>query len=209
MIDKSIPFHPLTLCKNNTKQFPEYRLPQGYTFAFYRPGDEWEWATLEYELGQFPTLERGIEWFHREFVDGHDLLPQDRMLFVKDGSSKIVATASLWNGMFLGQKHQKVHWIAVSDRCAGQGIAKALLTRILELYNELGYEGFLYLETGARYYPAIGIYEKFGFTPYQGTKSLSETMSDEEFHRQNEEAIAVARTMLDAYAKGKEGTHHE
>ena len=116
-------------------------------------------------------------------------------------TSALVATAALWDGSFLGEIFQRIHWVAVSDKCAGKGIAKALLCRVLDLYNELGYSGFIYLLTATWYYPAISIYRQFGFSEYRGERSLSSKLSDEEFKRQNEEAIAIVDQKLDEYKK--------
>nr|WP_317361006.1 hypothetical protein [uncultured Blautia sp.] len=41
----------------------EIKLPDGYTFRFYEPGDEKEWAKLEYEIGDFDTMELAEEYF--------------------------------------------------------------------------------------------------------------------------------------------------
>ena len=199
MIDKSIEKYPLTLVKTDTKNFPRYELPEGYSFAFYQEGDEAKWAAIECSIGQFESIEKGIESFGRQFLIGHDISPEQRILFVVDGEGEYVATAALWNGDLLGEKHQRIHWVAVSDKCAGKGIAKALLSRLMELYNSLGYEGFIYLVTATWYYPAIGIYKKFGFEVYRGEKSLSADLSDAEFRLQNGKAIALLEQKLSEY----------
>jgi len=124
-----------------------------------------------------------------------------RMLFVKDECGEYVATLTLWTGDYLGETCQRLHWLAVSNKCAGKGIAKALICRVLDLYNELGYEGFVYLLTATWYYRAIGIYKKFGFEAYEGKRSLTANVSDEEFVRQNREAIAIINKKLAEYKK--------
>ena len=201
MIDKSIPRYPLTLCKNDTDQYPRYELPEGYSFVFYQKGDEKKWAEIECSVGQFDSIEKGIESFEKEFLIDQRLVAEQRVIFVKDDKGEYVATAALWDGSFLGEIFQRVHWVAVSDKCAGKGIAKALLCRVLDLYNELGYSGFIYLLTATWYYPAISIYRQFGFSEYRGERSLSSKLSDEEFKRQNEEAIAIVDQKLDEYKK--------
>ena len=203
MIDKSIERYPLTLCKTDTQNYPRVDLPDGYSFVFYRAGDEKKWAEIECSIGQFESIEKGIECFKKEFLINQELVPEERMLFVKDENGEYVATAALWDGLFLGQNYQRVHWVAVSDKCAGKGIAKALLCRILDLYNELGYSGFIFLLTATWYYPAISIYRKFGFSEYCGEKSLSSKLTDEEFRVQNEKAIAIVDQKLNEYSARK------
>lgn len=191
MIDKSIPYYPLTMVKSNTKNYPRHNLPEGYEFVFYNKGDEVKWAEIETDVGQFSSVEKGIECFMHEFVSGQNLDPAERMLFVKSSDGEYVATASLWNGDYFGEEYQRIHWVAVKDKCAGKGIAKALLTRLMDLYNELGYDGFIYLVTGTRNYPAVSIYRKFGFTEYRGQRSLSADLTDEQFAEQTEKAVSI------------------
>ena len=57
MLDKSLPYTPLMMTKTDTENFPKFDLPEGYSFRFYRAGDEMHWAALECALGQFETVE--------------------------------------------------------------------------------------------------------------------------------------------------------
>lgn len=191
MIDKSIPHSPISMFKTDTKSYPEYALPDGYSFSFYQKGDEVAWARLERALGQFETEALALEHFQKDFYDGQRLRPEERMLFVKDSDGEIVGTASLWDGEYFGRIEQRIHWVAVSDRCAGQGIAKAMLTRLLQLYNTLGYEGYLYLWTGTVNYPAIAIYRKFGFIEYRGEISPFTNLPDPDFAAMNRTGLAT------------------
>ena len=44
MIDKSIPYYPLTMVKDDAENYPRFDLPSGYRFEFYKKGDEIHWA---------------------------------------------------------------------------------------------------------------------------------------------------------------------
>ncbi len=201
MIDKSVEDMVLALVKTDTKNYPKYTLPEGYSFKFYEKGDEVKWAQLEVELGQFDSVEKGVEAFEKDFLIGQNLKPEDRTVFVVDEDGNYVATLSLWDGTFLGEYHQRLHWMAVSDRCAGKGIAKALMTRLLDLYNELGYKDFIFLYTGTWYYPAINIYQKFGFKFYEGERSVVVSATDENFKEYNEKAINIVKEKFKEYKK--------
>lgn len=201
MIDKSVEDMVLALVKTDTKNYPKYTLPEGYKFAFYKKGDEYKWAELEVELGQFDSIEKGVEAFKKDFLIGQNLKPEDRTVFVVDPDGNYVATLSLWDGKFLDGYYQKLHWMAVSDRCAGKGIAKALMTRLLDLYNELGYKDFIFLYTGTWYYPAINIYLKFGFNFYEGERSVVVSATDENFKEYNEKAINIVKQKFKEYKK--------
>lgn len=201
MLDKSLPFTPLMMIKKDTRTYPKYKLPDGYSFAFYKAGDEKSWAALECSVGQFNDEAPALRMFEAEFLKNQALRPEDRMIFVLNPDGKAVATAALWDGDFLGKREQRLHWVAVSDECTGKGIAKAMLSRLLALYNELGYEGFLYLHTSTHSYQAIGIYKKFGFAPYLGDRSPFANVADEGFAEKNTAAWALVEEKHALYKK--------
>lgn len=167
MIDTSVPAYPLYMYKEDTDSYPSCSLPEGYRFLFYRKGDELYWSDIMCSLGFFETRERALEIFERDFISAEAEL-SERMLFVVAPSGEYVATCTLWDGLWLGECRQRFHWLGVKDSHAGLGIARALMTRLLILYRDLGYRGFLYLITGARYYPAVSIYRQYGFSEYWG-----------------------------------------
>ena len=201
MLNKNIPNRSLIMQKTDTRTYPKYSLPEGYTFAFYRPGDEKEWVRLEMELGQFESAESGMRCFKSNFIDDQRLSPEERIVFVKNAEGEIVATGTLWDGEYLGEVKQRIHWIAVSDRCAGLGIAKAILTKLMDLYCDLGFSDFIYLWTGTRSYPAVALYRKFGFTDYHGDVNPVTNEREEGYYDYNEETIAMINSLIEARGK--------
>lgn len=202
MIDKSLPFCGITLYKNDTKNFPRRELPEGYRFELYKPGDEAKWAEIWGSVGQFENLEEGVNVFRTEFIDGHTLKAEERVFFVVAPDGEYVATAALWYGNYLGNVEQRVHWVAVKDKCTGMGIAASMLTHVLDMYNELGQEGLIYLLTATWFYPAISIYRKFGFEFFRGDEHpLGESV--ENFRERNDEAIRMVEEKLEAYKNKK------
>ena len=67
-------------------------------------------------------------------------------------------------------KYIRIHWVAVAPKYQGLGILKAMVTRLLDIYNELGYEGYIHLTSQTWSYKALNVYIKFGFKPYYGEK---------------------------------------
>ena len=196
MIDCSIPYYPLVMHKTDADNYPRYELPEGYRFEFYKDGDAVKWSEIQTAVGSFGSVEVGTEVFLRDFVNGQTLNACERVLFVVAPDGEYIGTAALWDGNEYGKTQQRLHWVAVKDTHAGKGIAKAMLTKLFDLYNELGFCGFIYLTTGTRNYPAVTIYEKFGFTLYRGERSLFPDLSDEEFVKRNEIAIELLNKML-------------
>lgn len=168
MIDFTIPDFSIFMYKDDTDNYPKFDLPEGFSYKFYTDGDELEWAKLECSLGQFDSVEAGVNCFKKEFLEGQHLDPKTRMLFIISPNGEYAATATLWDGVFFGERIDRVHWFAVADNFVEIGIARALLTRLMDLYSELGLAGRLYVWTGARYFISISLYREFGFVEYTG-----------------------------------------
>jgi len=197
MIDKSIPYYPLIMAKRDTDNYPKYKLPDGYEIVFYKDGDARIWSEVQTSVGSFESVERGIEVFKNEFLINQKLKAEERVIFVKAPDGEYIASAALWCGDHYNDKtEQRLHWIATKDTHSGKGIAKAMLTYLMDLYNELGYNGFIYLTTGTRNYPAVRIYQKFGFEIYDETKSLFKDLTDKQFTERNKIAIDLVNKML-------------
>lgn len=196
MIDTSIPYIPLIMKKDDVEEYPRFALPEGYEFVFYKQGDAVKWSEIQTAVGSFGSVEIGTQVFLRDFVDGQRLDASERVIFVKDASGEYIASAALWDGDNYGSTLQRLHWIAVRDEHGGKGIAKAMVCRLIDLYHELGLTDSIYLTTGTRNYPAIRIYEKFGFALYDGEKSLFPNLSDAEFTERNKEGISLVNKML-------------
>ena len=196
MIDKSIPYIPLIMQKDDVDVYPRFFLPNGYAFVFYKDGDEEKWSKIQTAVGSFASVEVGTQVFLRDFVNGQALKASERVIFVRDSSGEYIASAALWDGDNYGRRLQRLHWIAVTDEHGGKGIAKAMICRLLDLYHELGLNDIIYLTTGTRNYPAIKIYEKFGFYVYDGEESLFPELDSAQFTERNKAAIELVNKML-------------
>lgn len=196
MIDFTIPDYSIFMYKDDTDNYPRHSLPEGFYFKFYEDGDDIEWAKIEHSLGQFDTVEEGVKCFRSEFIDGQALNAKERVLFVMSPDGDYAATASLWDGNFFGEHIDRLHWLAVYDKYAGRGIAKALFTRLMDLYNELGLSGRLYLWTGARYFVAISMYRKFGFIEYMGNVEPCSNQKNADFARNTAMGVKIVNDKL-------------
>jgi len=201
MLHRTIPAASVSLYKKDTKNYPIYSLPAGYSFSYYEKGDEIAWAEINTSVGQFESTEQGLESFKRCFITNQNLTPEERIIFVKAPNGEFIATAALWNGLYLGEETQRIHWVAVTDKCTGHGIAKAMLTKLMDMYNELGYENFIHLWTGTRNFAAIAIYKSFGFDYYHGNINPRNNKRAEDFYEKNETAIAFIEEKISQYKK--------
>jgi len=169
MLDKTVPFYGVLMIKSDTKNYPCFNLPDGYEFSGYHAGFETAWAEMMFALEQTDTLAQAEEIFKYEFLSDAELLKK-QCLFILDNDKNIAATASLWHGAHFGQTLPRLHWVATKPEYQGKGLMKAMISRLFDIHNELGYRDFIYLTTQTWSYKAINIYEKFGFKPYLGAK---------------------------------------
>jgi GNAT superfamily N-acetyltransferase len=203
MLDKNnMPLIGVIMEKYDTKNYPKVNLPRGYYFSPYKSGYENEWCKLQFRLEQTDSLDEANEIFQREFMSRPDEM-KIRCVFVCDDKDNVIATASLWDGKHFGKTLQRVHWVAVSYEYQGKGIAKALLTKVLDIYDDLGYRNYIYLTSQTWSYKAINIYKAFGFKPYIGKKPKNykavNMVSD--YEEKNKEAWNIITDKINLYQK--------
>ncbi len=187
MLDKSMAYIGILMTNENTREYPRYDLLEGFTFDFYRKGYEEAWAKIQFDLEQTDSVDSAKQLFEDEFAIGCENL-EKQYVFVLNGEKKVVSYGSVWSGEHFGEGFYRLHWIATAAEYQGRGIAKALLTKLLDVYNEIDNKNFIYLVSQTWSYKAINLYQKFGFTPYLGEKPISWKGSAEEFDVKNKEA---------------------
>lgn len=196
MLDKSVKSISVLMVKDDPMVYPRFELPEGYRFAFYHDGMEEDWGVIEHAVGQVATVEEGVELFRKEFFPRKEFL-YTHSLFVLDGEDRPIATCAVWYGDSFGIDQQRVHWVAVHPDHSGKGICKAMLTRLMDLYGELGYSDPLYLISSTWSWQAIGIYGRFGFVPHMGPKPAN--WSDDAFEDHAREAWDIIRGRQEAF----------
>ena len=63
MLDKTLPYVGVLMTKADPQDYPQYHLPEGYTFSTYQPGFEKDWGEIHYLLGQTKTLDEAVNIF--------------------------------------------------------------------------------------------------------------------------------------------------
>ncbi len=140
------------MVRDTLDDVPNFPLPTGYTIRGYRPGDEQAWLDIHGD-GYTAAL------FWREFPDQAALV--ERQVYVLDPQGAPVATSTAWiNNNGFDARYGCVHWVAVAPQAQRQGLAKAMMTVILERFKALGYSrAYLRTENPA----AVNLYAQFGF----------------------------------------------
>lgn len=144
---------------------PEYPLPDGYRFVFYRPGDRDSWIAIERSAKEFSARDQGLAAWERYFGGHEELLP-GRMVFIENRAGEKVATAAAWFDVIHGDPSGAgwVHWVAVRRDCQGRGLSKPLVARVLGLLKGLGCPRAK-VPTQTTSWVAVKVYLDLGFRP--------------------------------------------
>jgi GNAT superfamily N-acetyltransferase len=148
--------------RDSLDELPHWPLPAEFSAQWYRPGDEQKWVDIH--LLAERHVEISPQVYRHEFgTDAHPLA--QRQLFLYDDCRTPVATATAWwDDDYFGHRCGRVHWVAVVPEHRGRGLAKPLLSLVLERLRHLGHK-LAYLRTSTARVSAINLYLKCGFHP--------------------------------------------
>ena len=144
MIDRSIPYYNLIL-KCNEICITPVLLPEGYSFKTYNKGDEKHWAELEYEIGDFSSVEEAETYFRRNYCKQIDELKK-RCVFVVDDKGNVVGSCIAWHDLKDKATVASLHWLVVSPKHQGKHIGLALCQKVMEIFKEFE-EAPIYIHT--------------------------------------------------------------
>ena len=165
-INKTLKYYDLYML-HSLNYIDSFSLPKGYSFTFFKDGDEIEWAKIEMSAGEVLTIEEGLQSFNKSFGNHYELM-KERCLFIENDEHEKVATSTAF---FMNDQIGKVHWVAVKKEEQGKGLSKPLITQTLKLLKKLGYESTI-LHTQTHTWLAVKIYLDLGFIPYELEKRL-------------------------------------
>ncbi|EAC6938644.1 N-acetyltransferase, partial [Listeria monocytogenes] len=92
MLDKSVPHISVIMVNHDATNYPEFHLPAGYSFCFYKDGLEEDWCRLQLETGQVLSMDSIRARFETEFGNEKEKLTK-RCIFVKAPNGEIIGTA--------------------------------------------------------------------------------------------------------------------
>ena len=161
--DNTIKYYELLMYYKDTAIYKKYSLPDGFHFEFYKDGNMNDWINIHIESGEFCAIEEGIMIFH-DFYDTFIQELNKRCIFIVDDKTneKVgTATVSLLSKEEFGY-NGAVDWVAIKKDYQGKGLARPLITKILEIANELEHKGII-LHTQTTTWLAAKSYLDFGF----------------------------------------------
>ena len=173
MLDKSVPYAGLFMCRKAGAPVPDYPLPKGYKFAYYKDGDELCWAKIETSVLEFDSEFAALLFYKDYFMPEKDELCR-RCLFIENSDGVKIATATAWWSDVEGERRPWLHWVSVDPAYQGMGLGKAISARVTRLLIELNGDVPIYIKTQTWSYKAINIYITCGYEPTDEKKLYKE-----------------------------------
>lgn len=164
--DHSLPRKSLVMLlrAEELAQLSPPRLPEGYAFRLYQPGDVVHWARLMTIVQEYDTREEAAASFTEAFLPEEAALCE-RCVFVIAPDGTPVATVMAWMFEEGGVRYGRVHWVCTDPAHQGQGIGRAIVLWALNRLRELEEGSDIYLDTQTWSHKAIGLYLRLGFHP--------------------------------------------
>jgi len=162
MLDKTIPYHDLIMCRRAGTPLPAAIWPAGYRLVGFAAGDEHAWAEIESAVLEFDSQAEALAYFRKEYLP---FLPEleRRAFFVQAADGRKVGTATIWWEYTGKRRVPAVHWVGVHPAYQGLGLGKALVNQAMQEFLAIEGDVDIYLHTQTWSYRAIGIYLQAGF----------------------------------------------
>lgn len=163
-IDRRIKYYEFLL-ERDLDQIPEYKLPEGYHFTFYQDGDRDAWIEIERSAKEFLNDEKALASWNRYYRNREEEL-RHRMVFLVTDSGEKVGTATAFYDVFGNDDSGDgwLHWVAIKSEYQGKGLAKPLVSYVLNVLKDLGYTRAK-IPTQTTTWVACKVYLDFGFMP--------------------------------------------
>jgi len=194
MLDKSIPYAGVEMVRRAGTTVPDYPLPEGFKFVFYKDGDEKDWARIETSVDEFDSEFAALLRFKKEFPETKELYR--RCLFIETEDGKKIATATAWWSHVENKRYAWLHWVSVEDGYQGLGLGKALTSRVTQLLLEIEGDVDMYLSTQTWSYKAINIYKQFGW-------ELTDELLSDVKKREHKKAVKILNKLEKKRSKVK------
>jgi len=146
LLDKSIPYHNIIMCRKSGVSVPQAILPEGYSFKNFSAGDEIHWAEIEASVGEFASTEEAEYYFKTEYLPFLKELER-RSIFIETVKGEKIATFTIWWNYSGNLRIPSVHWVAVKPEYQGLGLGKAVVLKGIEKALSIEGDRDIYLNT--------------------------------------------------------------
>ncbi|MCL2169470.1 MAG: GNAT family N-acetyltransferase [Defluviitaleaceae bacterium] len=202
MLDKSIDYKNVIMKIESDKinDIESPMLPDGFSFRFFRSGDEEHWARIEASVLEFDSADAARAYFERAYLP-HKKNLEKRCIFALNRDGLPIATANSWfaDSKELGYQ-ASLHWVAVCPDYQGLGIGRAITKQALINFQSLEPNKPVWLHTQTWSHPAIRLYHNLGFSIMKTERLANNNTKDGNpkiYRNDFYEAIEVLRDVMD------------
>ena len=164
-IEKKIKYYDLLMVRD-LKNIEEFNLPDGFRYTFWNNDKcKEDWMNIHIQTGEFNSINKEAEPIFNDFYNEFYTELSSRCIFIENNKGEKIATATISPANEFGYKCV-VDWFAISPKAQGLKLSKALLSKVLSIAKEFGYEKIL-LHTQTNTWLAAKIYLDYGFKPFK------------------------------------------
>ncbi len=150
------------MIRQNLEEIPQFELPAPFTIRNYRQGDEENWFRIYKAADHYNKIYSAM---FKEYFGADEAMLARRQFYICDENDVEIATATAWyNHNYHGESLGRIHWVAVHPDYQGRGLAKPLLSTVMNRLKEEGHKR-CYLRTLNVRTPAIRLYLTYGLKP--------------------------------------------
>lgn len=147
------------MVKNKLDKINSTSLPIGYRFTNFRPGDENNWAYIQYKAGIFKDYQIAIRTIFKvakSFGNGFG----EVCLFLENEVGERIGTIMILPSSSEDDV-QQIKYLALNPKWQGQGLGKVLMSKAYKVINDMDGANRINLEISGD--KAKGFFESLGF----------------------------------------------
>ncbi len=154
--EPTISYHELIMVLDNLENTKNYPLPNGYEFVFWEnEKDLQSWINIHISTGEFASITDCEKTFYDFYKHIENELTK-RVIFIKDIDGNKIATATLSPANENGYSCV-IDWFAISNTAQGKKLSKPLLSKIINITKNFGYDYYTHKQI-------LGLQQKFILT---------------------------------------------
>lgn len=165
------------MVRDNLDNIPQRSLPDGYSIRTFKRGEGPVWAEIGAAAGNFTSLEAAQEQFNKEFAEPVEDMESRCFFLVENESNRAVGTAMAWyDPDFDGEPYGRVHWVSIVPEFQGKGLAKPLMSVVLNRLAQSHTKATLGTQTFRR--AAVKLYLDLDFRPFFKRETCPQAWKD-------------------------------
>lgn len=166
MLDRSVPYKNIIM-RAKKDRFLDREPPalsKPFGFRLFCPGDEEQWARLEWSVGEFPSREEALCYFRKQYLPQSSLLARRCWFIWDEQKNQAAATATAWfDEREKEGRIASLHWVSADPSCQGKGLGKAVTIQALQTLAGQEPGQYVYLHTQTWSHKAVALYLSLGF----------------------------------------------